>query len=347
MASNAPDRDKPEFKYTVEHAITVSCDWAGIVAPAQLEAVSKDRDLPACNIYLIGRRPRITINRDSWSCDAENLTFEVHADLGDGESIDVLLQGSNPFGLPVELVSEPPHTVVELRDEEGYLVAGSATALWVSMYLQAMMGPLGRSQAVELDEAVLDLDVVYVGQSQDAGGAAERRLLNHSTLQKVMAETAQNAPHLDVWVILMRFATYNTLGQFGGWLGTAGNAASAEHLSAVSRTELSDAELTALAEAALIRYFQPEYNQKFKDHFPEPLHRTYRTIYDLDFNAVGIDFDTLYTIGLRLGSPAVKPTFIHAGLFSMHNENERRRFFDIDGWSDSVVDATHLKRDRG
>lgn len=334
----------PTFKYDVEHALTVSCDWAGILSPAQLDSVSHEPDLPVCNLYLIGRRPRLTIDAASWSCDEEKVAFEVVADDGQGVSTSVHLEGPNPFGgLMVKARSNDAQTMIEFHDNEGRLVTGAPSGMWASMYLQLTMPGTTRMEATDVDESILDLDVVYVGQSLDQGGVVERRLLNHATLQRVMAETSQTAPHLEVWIVLMQFATYNKVSNFGRWVGALGTEESRQHLSRVHDTDLTTAELTALAEAALIRYFQPLYNKTFKDHFPAPLHKTYRTVYDLDYNAVGIDFESLTTIGTRLGSKVVSPSFVHAGLFAMHSPTQRRRLLDLFE-QETGIDGLYINR---
>ncbi|NIL83206.1 hypothetical protein RhoFasGS6_00552 [Rhodococcus fascians] len=339
--SDTPDEPKREFKYSVENAITMSCDWAGIVAPAQLDAVAGDPQVPVCNIYLIGRRPRVTIDPESWVCDAEQFEVSVTADLGAGQTNTFRLKCPNLFESPLVLVSATPYTRMELYDEAGSLVTGAPTAMWFSMYLKEIMG-LDRMSPTPLYEQLFDLDVVYVGQSQDEGGALRSRLQNHKTLQRVMADTIQNAPHLDVWVVPMQFATCNKMFSLGPWLGSEGDEQSAAHVNAFEDAALDVSIVTALAEAALIRYFQPEFNQKFVDTFPEPLHKTYRQVYDLDINSVGVEFETLHTIGIRLKSRVVEPTFIHAGLFAMHDEAERRRFFDLD--VGGIADVTYFKR---
>jgi len=237
---------------------------------------------------------------------------------------------------------QSPYTVVKFYDEAGDLVTGATTAMWFSMYLQMTMG-LDRMNATLLDETLFDLDVVYVGQSQDEGGALRSRLQNHQTLQRVMADTHQNAPHLDVWIVPMQFGTYNKMSTFGPWAGSEGETESLAHMGAFEKAALGGGVVTALSEAALIRYFQPEFNEKFVDTFPAPLHKSYRQVYDLDVNSVGIDFETLTTVGVRLKSRVVEPTFIHAGLFAMHDVSQRRRFFDLDEIG-GLVDETHLKR---
>lgn len=341
MADEIPG--KPNFKYDFEHAIVVTSEWAGRVAPAQLESASKDTSLPVCNIYLIGRQPRITIRPESWVCDENSMSFVVEADLGGGDTYEVQLDGANPFRVPLDLVTNRPYTLVEMHDASGNMLYGSVTAVWVSVFLKLTMG-LRQMDAAETHKDLFDLDVVYVGQSQDDKGALQRRLRNHSTLQKVLGDTAQTAPHLDVWVIVMQFATHDTLGTLGGWSGTEGRAASMKHLRAVHGTHLSSAEVTTLAEAALIRYFQPQYNVLFKKRFPDRLHRNYPTAYDLDCSAIGFEFETLTTIGQRLRSSVVDPKFIHTGLFALHDTQARRQFFDIDDWSDGFIEATYVQR---
>lgn len=338
------DRE-PGFKYSIEHAITMSCDWAGILSPAQLDEVSKDPATPACNVYLIARRPRLTLDPSTFACTDTEMSFDIRADLGGGDNNVAHIEGDNPLGVRVRLDSPPPHGVVHFYDDNDTYVAGMPTAMWLSAYLLAAFpGARRLNSALEIDEALLDLDVVYVGQSQDAGGAVERRLLNHGTLQRIQAHTAQNDPHLEVWVILMRFENYNNLSSFGAWAGTQDDDASLAHHAAIHDAKLSRAEVTAIAEAALIRYFQPAYNEKFKDTFPAPLHKTYKRVYDLDYNAVGLDFESATTIGTRLGSDPVEPTFVHAALFAMHDALDRRRFFDLHDDAPEAAGALYPRR---
>lgn len=222
--------DKPDFKYQVEHALTVSCDWAGIVSPADLDTVPDHGEAPPSNIYLIARRPRIAVDPTSWFCDEETVRFTVVAQHHDGEVHRVTIEGPNAYGVKLGLMSDYPHTNMVFVDGEGAMLGGVAAGTFVAAFLRSTMDLTTRMSATDLDASLLDLEVVYVGQSPDENGAASSRLRNHSTLQSILARTGQQSPHVEVWVVLMRFASYNTLGQWGWWQGSAGEDASFQHL---------------------------------------------------------------------------------------------------------------------
>ena len=62
-----PDALKAPRRFDVEHALTIDCDYVGMVAPAHLRNL--DTTVPpvsACNLYAIARRPRVSINPQSF-----------------------------------------------------------------------------------------------------------------------------------------------------------------------------------------------------------------------------------------------------------------------------------------
>jgi len=208
------------------------------------------------------------------------------------------------------------------------------------------MSNADRDTRLSWDLDYLDLKVVYVGQSlgPDEDRSAADRLISHSTLQKILADTLTHAPHLDVWIVLMAFDALTTLSAFGLWQGTLGPTCSEQHLEEVLTSPLRGAQLTNLVEGALIAYFQPSYNRTFKHSFPVPTHTSYGRVYAIDYNAAGFEFTT-HSISTRLGSEAVEPSFIHTGVFPLHDEATRRAFFD---WYDNPEFASALltrKRD--
>jgi len=273
----------------------------------------------------------------------------MFSDWGDGEPAEMEIEGPNPFGRPAMLVTPRPFTHLEFRavgeSDDGRRLWGGSAAIFLSMYLH-QIGMRKRIDDPTVDGNFLDLDVVYVGQSLATGGALGQRLANHSTLQRILADTQQLSLHLEVWVVVMRFASYNTLGTSGPWSMDADEVSSEAHLEAVYKAEFGEKEVTALTEAALIRYFQPEYNKVFKYHFPKPLHESYRTVYDLDLNSVGFEFESFDPIGCRLKSEAVEPDFVHTVLFSL-DENNRERFFNFQGGGSGSGDQFYVERPAG
>lgn len=92
----------------------------------------------------------------------------------------------------------------------------------------------------------------------------------------------------------------------------------------------SEAERVSLYEAALIRYFEPEYNHHFKNSFPSTNMRILQDCYKKDFQGLvaEICFDNfLYS----LRSDKVLPTDdnSHIARYDLHNEDDRKVFFSM------------------
>lgn len=92
--------------------------------------------------------------------------------------------------------------------------------------------------------------------------------------------------------------------------------------------EITERQRINFTEAALIRYFSPEYNKIYKDTFPSPAHTTYSECYDLDLNSVSVELQTdrLYT---RVWSKVIKPDYVHFCTFPLHSKEDRMYMFEI------------------
>jgi hypothetical protein len=179
----------------------------------------------------------------------------------------------------VTFQSEYPFTEYAFINKAGEWIARGKCALQL-----AMLGPQYWQH--------LDLEVLYVGQAygRDGKRTATERLKSHATLQGIYAEAIKNSPDQEVWMILSTFEAY-LLGSFDG--RTKDYATSMEeddeHISNVLRNEISEQQKINFTEAAIIKYFQPEYNKIYKDSFPNPAHSTYAECYDMDLNMVSVE----------------------------------------------------------
>lgn len=99
-----------------------------------------------------------------------------------------------------------------------------------------------------------------------------------------------------------------------------------DHIERIIHTPLSDKQLTSVIEASLIRYFRPEYNEIYKNRFPQRNHSILQQCYDLDFCSILTALVTS-NVGLRLYSSQVRPSLNHVAYFDLHNEIERKTFF--------------------
>ncbi|MBR7999866.1 hypothetical protein [Burkholderia vietnamiensis] len=177
----------------------------------------------------------------------------------------------------------------------------------------------------------LDLEVLYVGQSygQDGDRTADLRLESHSTLQLVYAEMSRLSPDQEVWLILSTFEK-NLISVMDGRAENTDTTDDEDdaHLSEVISTPLSEQQFINFTEAALIRYFSPEFNEKFKATFPSPAHTTYSECYTLDINSLMIHMET-DELGVRLMSPTVCAKYIHHHSFPLHDSAKRKALLDV------------------
>lgn len=107
-----------------------------------------------------------------------------------------------------------------------------------------------------------------------------------------------------------------------------------EHIQKVMSTDISEQQRINFAEAALIRYFEPEYNEIFKKSFPSPSHQTYSECYDLDINSVIIELQT-ENLGYMVKSKKISPKWVHCEIFNMHSSQERKSMFELAGLMES------------
>lgn len=184
----------------------------------------------------------------------------------------------------------------------------------------------------EHDEAIdhLDLEVLYVGKSDDDRGVAHQRWSSHSTLQQILADHLDHAPGYEIWVIPMRFGAVNTMTVIHGLDSELDLSKSVEAFNKGYAPVLGDKSLVALAEAASIRYFQPVYNVHFKNSFPSRHHVSYDEVWPFDYGALGVVIDTLETIGCRLWGPGAPASFLHEVHFPVDPINVRRPLFTVE-----------------
>ena len=83
-----------------------------------------------------------------------------------------------------------------------------------------------------------------------------------------------------------------------------------------------DRDSVALAEAGLIRHFQPPYNERLKHNFPALRQVPLETVRSFDFHGLVLGLQG-QELGARYGSAAVQYNAIHFTRFIIHNDADR------------------------
>jgi hypothetical protein len=285
----------------------------------KLEETEQTKQQPF-HIYMIARCPRIAIDVASLTIDDTKVSGRFLIQI-QNEFTPYPFQLRNELGTSkVTFAADYPHNHLRVIDESGKEIANYRVAHLLRLCPSDMW-------------KLLDLEVLYIGQSYGVEGArtAPARLLKHETLQAIYAQAILNSPDKDVWLLLWHFEN-QLLVSFDGRSKDIEKSLDEDtaHMHSVLGTEVSEQQRINYTEAALIRYFQPEFNKEYKDTFPNPAHTSYSECYDLDINSVCVEIDT-EPIRTRLWTPTVSAAWQHFAEFNLHSPEERKGMFDYFG----------------
>jgi hypothetical protein len=272
-----------ERKYQTEFTLLVTVGGAYLLRPQDLREVDVSLlDEPACHLYVISRTPRVSIDPSTVSIgddlivgtmtihergNVEDYPFEVRHEFGEGKWT---------------WSSEWPH-------EEFAVVQGSEQP--VAIGVCALFGVY----ATGWPKRAYEHEVLYVGQAYGRAGerTAWERLQKHETLQRILAD---QAPDTQVWLTMATVIDVHLIQEV---LPTAGRATDDEdnaHIDQVvtqfHRSGFKDREAVALAEAGLIRGWQPEYNDRLKYNFPARKQVSLEVARSLDLHGLVVEWQS-------------------------------------------------------
>jgi hypothetical protein len=312
-------------KYLSEFGLHMVADYHMLLQQDGLESIEQGQpnDHPGLHIYMIGRRPRVTVAIDHWFFGKDVIQGRFLVQRGvNFESIDFEVPNLEKRTL-AKIQSEFPFTLCDIYDDQG--------KRWLHSKAALMLLHLCPNR-----QTCLNLEILYVGQSYGIDGSrcAIDRLKSHNTLQAIYAEAQQRSPDQEIWLTLWSFSE-TLLSAFDGrketLFDTNPEEDDAHHmavLDTILNNKMGEQQRINFTEAALIRYFQPEYNKTFKESFPSPTHDTYASCYDIDLNVISVQLDT-EELGCQLWSQHVKPKWSHIAQFPLHSQEDRKNMFDI------------------
>ncbi|MEV0330833.1 hypothetical protein AB0H63_30905 [Micromonospora echinospora] len=258
-------------KYETESRVSV------VVTPQVFGRQKDIKEIPSslieeCHLYIVSRRPRLSIHPSSVKSDQNgSIHFTIRSQVGDGfDSFDCSISsGKLKGGLTWE--SEWPYEEFRLLHEGEEILSGP-----VGLLPSRMEGEAGELRKQE---------VLYVGQAfgKDGEKNAYDRLKSHSTLQAIYAE---NRPDYEIWLSLCEITDVALMQETSPEQSEISGAEDIAHALKVQQSAYSPQfyrrEALSMAEAGLIRFFMPDYNEKFKNNYPDPKHVHISTAYELD-----------------------------------------------------------------
>ena len=306
-------------KFLTEFAVNMVGGPSALLQQDDLtnEEVLKRFSNDPCHIYMICRRPRISILPEDAQFTASS--FEGLVTISSGaevknERFRLRTQDTEGFSFS----SQYPFNTFEVNDRNGKRYLAGKTAI--------LAGSLGYHLHPHLA-----CEVVYVGQSYGTAGSrvAPDRLQSHSTLQQIYSDAHMRMPDKEIWIALWSFSPLliTSMDGISKSFGTSKEEDDA-HIDEVLRTEITEQQRINFTEAALIRYFRPEYNTIYRESFPNPMHTSYSECYDLDINSVMAEIDT-EDMNVQFWSAAAVPAWQHFATYALNSRAEREAMFDF------------------
>ncbi|MGG4579406.1 hypothetical protein [Alcaligenes sp. Me129] len=273
-----------------------------------------------CHIYLICERPALSFEKSTFSYEGGKLTGNLIHRI---EGVEYKTPFEQEFALlddAIELrLSSYPHREVQTFNHKGECVRHlPANVVSFKHYHQ------------EPDHPFRKLKVLYVGQAFGGGNrTAMDRLRSHATLQKILAEASYDAPDCEIMVLMIEYEHYRVISNMDGRAKEAiRDERDKKRFISIIDNPLKKGQQISLAEAALIRYFQPKYNKIYKKKFPSRELKVLAQCYEYDFSALVVEINT-DELGLSLYSDTVRPEMHHISNIDLVDHEQRAGFFHM------------------
>jgi hypothetical protein len=321
--------DKKDHKFGTEGFLAMYLQKYQLILGSDLEMYQQVDDRVfneenPCNIYFVLKRPKITIEPSSFKSEGKlaKFDFKIHHQ-NSFDILNMVTEFSNSE-TPLKLITEYPFNLFKIQEENGktHLVARPSSMMDHDIVLD------------NINIEKLDYEILYIGQAygKDGKRTALDRLSSHETLQKIYMHSLSQNPDCDIWIMLTRFAQVSALFSLGDDLVNKDLNNEKRDLDLVDTFfsnngfKFSEKQKINFTEAALIKYFEPEYNIEFKNNFPNENHKSYSECYDLDIRALNIEVDTSEFIR-KLYTEKVARNSRHSKLYEFRDDKDRLNFF--------------------
>lgn len=292
-------------KFDVEHALDLYAS-SFVTLPAEF-IYEKDRlaefedVISRSHIYIIGFTPRIDFDGAKQKDRNLHLKFLVN-----GECVNLTTELPEGINLKVD---DGLH-YLEHDDKVGNRF------WWNELEMQKMINSYGKR---------IDFKVKYIGQAYGKNGErnAIDRLLKHETLQKISLKGVPDGYKL---TLLLEVHPDNRLVSVFNPFAEDRDDGTRIQAGLNKLYGTSEAERTSLYEAALIKYFSPEFNKEFKNSFPSTNLKLLQDCYDKDFSAV-IAQICIDELPFTLSSEGTQPKSLHISKHALHKTEDRDAFF--------------------
>lgn len=303
-------------KYITEFTIGLTIHVDAVVRLQDLYKEGPPKSARPAHIYLVSRRPLISIDPISVTIRESTVSGIVQIQQGAyREEHD--FSSRHTWGSGAIWQSEWPYDEFSISNSRGQVIAegvvahlsGQTTGVW--------------PQAAKRHE------VVYIGQAfgQNGERTAWDRLKNHETVQKILSETRRDQ---QVWLSIAAITDSNLYTEIDHRGANISEEEDSKHSSRVHDSLSSGSFLSrdavSLAEAGLIRSFQPIYNDRLKHTFPAKKQVPLEVIRELDIQGLMVELQG-HDVSAQYGNKSTPYKSVQFVGYSIHRDENRP-----DGW---------------
>lgn len=275
------------------------------------------------NIYVIVKRPKVRFHARSLQHDRYRLfgLLEVHE--------------KNGFQLmPFEYCPSKGRTISEFQLRDGpeqkiAFVYRDESREWFPAIEVIQQCGLGINHYP-------DLQVLYVGQAFGKTGRrlAVDRLGNHRALKRIQNDM-QNEPEQELFILMYRYGEHHKHLHVDSDQSVevqASEQEEVEHLMKIGNISVERRLRIYLAEASLIRYFRPHYNQVYKRTFPSKKHGIVQKALDMGFSRLVVQIGSkpmrskLWSPALTKPKVALLEPFVQFADYSFYSDHDKQTF---------------------
>ncbi|WP_332102766.1 hypothetical protein [Klebsiella variicola] len=202
-------------------------------------------------------------------------------------------------------------------------------------YMSASMIATIYSGKLDCYSDLSSYEVLYIGQSVGRNGNrnAVERLKNHAKFQKILAQTHYNKPDQEIMLFMYAFEHEQVFSSLDGRSGLIDDTDSDDkRFKSALKNRPNQNQAINMIEAALIRYFQPEYNEKFTESKISPKLKALAKCYDLDMSGIVVEVNT-EDLFYSLYSKSVKKNYHHIVKIDLVSHQQRSSFFRPTGFN--------------
>lgn len=322
--------DKRDYRFGMEGFLSMYLETYQLILGSDLEMYAKEKNETfnennSCHIYFILRRPKVTINPESFKTFGNKAQFDLTVHQKEGYGVINITTKFTEAKSNLELITEYPYNLFTIKDKEKLHMVARPSTMIDNAEIENNVNP-----------EILDYEILYIGQAFGKKGnrTALDRLFAHETLQKIYTHSLTNNPESDIWIMLTSFSQVNLLFSIGSDFVNSKSKNNeredklAEHFFNNKGFKFTENQKINFTEAALIKYFEPVYNSEFKNNFPNEKHKSYSECYDLDIRALNIEIDTTEHIRKLFTKKAGNKNY-HSAMFEFKNDKDRLSFLGM------------------